>query len=41
MNSNERKAILVFTACDTSENQHTDLAQGAYIQTETFLGTQL
>lgn len=33
MNSNERKAILGFTACDISENEHMDLAQ---IQTVTF-----
>lgn len=36
MNSNERKAVLGFTACDIFENEHTDLAQSAQIQTITF-----
>lgn len=36
VNSNERKAVLGFTACDIFENEHTDLAQSAQIQTITF-----
>lgn len=36
VNSNERKAVLGFTACDISENEHMNLAQSAQIQTVTF-----
>lgn len=36
VNSNERKGILGFTACDISKNEHMDLAQSAQIQTVNF-----